>query len=77
VLNGDALRLDDGVTSHDWYNGDGAEFPDPATIKISLDGGKASDATQVLLTASDATQIVAVDNGGIWEGCTNLVLPFP
>ena len=78
VLNGDALRLDDGVTSHDWYNGDGTpEFPDPATININLTGGKGSEATQVLLTASDATQIVAVDDGGIWEGCSELVLPFP
>jgi len=78
MLNGDAIRVDDGVTSHDWYNGDGSpEFPDPAMIKINLSGGKASEATQVLLNASDATQIVAVDNGGIWEGCTNLVVPFP
>jgi hypothetical protein len=29
------------------------------------------------MSATPTTGIVAVDDGGTWEGCTDLPLPFP
>jgi hypothetical protein len=54
----------------------GVDVVDPVTIDVALiEVGMAAGA-DVILTAGAGTGIVAVDDGGTWDGVTDLVLPF-
>lgn len=78
ALNVAAIGVDDGAINHIVLQGTGTPtLIDPQTVQIPLSTVTMSSATQVLLTASAATGISAVDDGGTWSGRTNLVLPFP
>ncbi|HEV2296749.1 MAG TPA: hypothetical protein VGR35_23105 [Tepidisphaeraceae bacterium] len=50
---------------------------DPQTVRIGLGETGPSGTAENTLTASGGTGIVAVDDGGMWAGVTELVLPFP
>ena len=60
------------------YNATGAVVVlDPNTIEITCVYIGGFEGEQSILNASASTGIVAVDDGGTWEGCTDLALPFP
>jgi hypothetical protein len=48
-----------------------------STIEIGLVDIESWAGPDVRLTASSASGIVAVDDGGTWAGVTDLLLPFP
>ena len=78
AYDGSGIRVDDDVFNVLEYNGTGgATLTGPATVLVTLsdDGNPPTGAPS--LNASNASGIVAVDDGGTWAGATNLPLPFP
>jgi hypothetical protein len=72
------IHVDDGAVSGSWYEGnpDGVVQLSTTTLQFGmLSIGEASGPTTTL-SASDATGIVAADDGAPWAGVTNLELPF-
>ncbi|HEV2292656.1 MAG TPA: hypothetical protein VGR35_02300 [Tepidisphaeraceae bacterium] len=49
----------------------------PTAVRIDLTDFDPYSGAGSFLTASAGTGIVAVDDGGMWAGVTELVLPFP
>jgi hypothetical protein len=73
----DQIAVADGANTTQYVGDpDGAGAGD-ATMTLLMDATGAAAGGQVLLTASADTNIVAVDDGGTWDGVTGLVLPFP
>ena len=54
-----------------------ATVVNPTTIQVFLEQIGSPTVSDVELTATAATGIVATDDGGTWPGVTALVLPFP
>jgi hypothetical protein len=72
------LRLYDGVTTLRNYVGQNvSDQPTPQSLRIALQELGAAGAGNVSLTVLDENGIVAVDDGGTWDGVTDVVLPFP
>jgi hypothetical protein len=72
------ITLDDGVYAGGLFVGSGpATVVNPTTIQVFLEQVGSPTVSDVELSATALTGIVAVDDGGTWEGVTNLVLPFP
>lgn len=73
------IQVSDGVINNALFAGatGGATLLDPQTAQLAMTLVSAVPAGQMLLTASDATGIVASDDGGTWAGVTDLELPFP
>ena|SRR5690242_4642053 len=77
-LNAAAITVDDGVYAAGSFVGSGpATVVNPTTIKVFLEEVGGPTVPDVELTATGASGIVAVDDGGTWAGVTGLVLPFP
>ena len=70
------IAVDDGLISTFKFLANGpVTVVSPTTIQIALvDDGQAS-AFGILLDASSATGIVAVDDGGTWEGVNGYEIP--
>ncbi|HEV2294953.1 MAG TPA: hypothetical protein VGR35_13955 [Tepidisphaeraceae bacterium] len=49
----------------------------PQTVRIGLGETGPSGTADNILNASAGSGIVAVDDGGMWAGVSDLVLPFP
>ena len=78
ALVASAITLDDGVYAAGSFVGSGpATVVNPTTIKVFLEEIGGPSVPDVELSATAATGIVAVDDGGTWPGVTGLVLPFP
>jgi len=78
ALVASAITLDDGVYAAGSFVGSGpATVINPTTIKVFLEEIGGPSVPDVELSATAATGIVAVDDGGTWPGVTGLVLPFP
>ena len=78
AINGAAIIVDDAQQSFLKYNATGgAVLLDPTTLRLTLVSIDDPSGDSIVLSASAASGIVAVDDGGTWEGCTNLLLPFP
>ena len=77
-LDAAAITVDDGVYAAGFFVGSGpATVVNPTTIKVFLEEVGPPTVPDVELSATAATGIVAVDDGGTWGGVTALVLPFP
>jgi hypothetical protein len=77
-LNAAAVTLEDGEFAAGSFVGSGpATVIGPTTIRVFLEEIGGPSVPDVELTATAMTGIVAVDDGGTWEGVTGLVLPFP
>ncbi len=77
-LVGNQIVVDDGAnTGVIWEAIGAATLLGPAIVRIGLTDLGGSSIADTVLDASAATGIVAVDDGGTWDGVTNLVLPFP
>lgn len=64
--------------SDEAYVGSGAATLFSAnTVQVPLVVAHSSSGPGIALTATNATGIVAVDDGGTWAGVTNVALPFP
>ena len=48
----------------------------PTTVRIKLDRADTATESGVHMTVSAGNGIVAVDDGGVWSGVTDLELPF-
>jgi hypothetical protein len=73
-----SLSVKDGEFTGYEYDGVAAmDQTAPNKVAIGMDIYDTYGGGGVLLTASSATGIVAVDDGGTWAGATDLALPFP
>jgi hypothetical protein len=76
-LNAGAIVVDDGETYAQKMGGTtGATLVNPTTVRVPLTPVGDSGTSQVLLSATGASGIVASDDGGTWAGVTDQVLPF-
>jgi hypothetical protein len=72
-----AITVQDGIYAAGLFVGSGpASVINPATIQIFLEQIGSPTVSDVELTATASTGIVAVNDGGMWGGVTDLVLPF-
>lgn len=77
ALNGAQIRVDDQPQGH-WYLATGGLLVlSPSSIRLFLVGGGTTSGPADLLSASAGNGIVAVNDGGLWAGVTNLAMPFP
>ena len=53
------------------------DTPDPQTVVVDMSQTGSSIGALDVMSATGATGIVAVDDGGTWTGATNLGLPYP
>ena len=78
ALAGGQITVDDGAVAGILYAATGvATLTDPQTVRIELVEIGLSGGPGTRLTASAASGIVAVDDGGTWGGVSELELPFP
>lgn len=71
------LCLYDGEFDGVWYKAYDPTFVDPTTIIWELSEQDAWSGAGVTMTATPPTGIVAADDGAIWAGTNDLLLPFP
>ena len=77
-FDGTQVVLDDDDSTGFRFNGTGgATLFAPAVVQVALNSTGAAQQSGVHLTASAATGIVAVDDGGAWAGASGLALPYP
>jgi len=76
VVGGDIIVNDAAVTGN-LYEAYGATLAAPNIVSVNLQVVGEPTGALTTLTASAATGIVAVDDGGTWAGTTNTELPFP
>jgi hypothetical protein len=78
ALVGSAITVRDGVGSGWlWQATLGWEMLDATSAQFVLDFVEEASGPGVILNATGASGIVAVDNAGTWAGATDLELPFP
>ena len=77
-LVGSQITVDDGQFNARAYQATGAaSLVNASTVQIGLVQTGLSAGFDVRLTATALTGIAAVDDGGLWPGVTELVLPWP
>ena len=76
-FDGAQIVVDDGAFNFTAYSGASAGLDGPAVVRVTLEVDGSSSASDVRLTASALSGIVAVDDGGVWDGVSGLALPFP
>jgi hypothetical protein len=76
ALVASAFEVDDGP-DNGHFIGISAFFIDPAQVQVIMNRTGDASGPDTLLTAGAANGIVAVDDGGTWDGVTDLTLPFP
>ena len=78
AIDGTAIFVDDGQTTHQRFNGTGgAVLVAPTAVRFTPYRVTSATGTGTTLTATASTGIVAVNDGGTWAGATALALPFP
>lgn len=77
-LNGAQITVVDGALESVTYRATGsASLVNPTTVRINLVSIGPSEGPDVVMTATGATGIVAMDDAGTWAGVSDLVLPYP
>jgi hypothetical protein len=77
-LNGTQITVNDGVYVGSVFAATGAvTMLTPASVRIMMNPIGEAEVGAVTLSASAASGIVAVDDGGTWSGATAEPLPFP
>jgi hypothetical protein len=78
ALDGTQIIVKDGIDLGAICQATGpAELTDPNVVQLLLVSIGDYSTPNRLLTATGASGIVAVDDGGVWGGVTDLVLPWP
>ena len=78
AFDGSAVTVRDGEGSGWlWQATLGWEMLDPTSVQFALDFVEEASGPGVILNATSASGIVAVDDGGTWGGVTAVELPFP
>jgi hypothetical protein len=77
AIDGSAITVIDGPGAILWNGTGGATLLSPTTVRLLLVEIDSATGSQVLMTATGANGIVAVDDGAGWGGVSDLVLPFP
>jgi hypothetical protein len=73
-----AITVQDGLYAGGLFVGSGpASVINPTTIQVFLEQIGSPTVSDVELSATALTGIVATDDGGTWGGVAGLVLPFP
>src|SRR4051794_15515787 len=76
-LDGSQIILDDGDSGFRFNATGAAESKSPISVQITLVEIGSSIGSGVHLSASGSSGIVAIGDGGTWDGVSELVLPFP
>ena len=77
AFDGSAITVDDPVDYDLIYHGTGGvSLLNPAKVRIVLVAFGNGEGGSITLTATVASGIVAVDDGGAWAGVSALALPF-
>ena len=77
-LDGTQIIVNDGFIEGQLCEATGpATLLDARTLRVGVVAIPGPIMPNLLLTATGASGIVAVDDGGAWAGVTNLQLPFP
>ena len=77
-LHGNQITVDDGANLGLKFAATGeAGLEGPSELAVILVEIDNASQEHIILNASSATGIFAVDDGGTWPGVTNLSLPFP
>ena len=77
-LAGAQISVQDGSTTHRQYLATGtAVMVNDTGVDIVLVDNGAFAPDDFMMSATGSTGIVAVDDGGTWEGVLNLPLPYP
>jgi hypothetical protein len=71
------IQVGTDATGNLYQGTDGPTLLDPQTVRVNLAVIDTYPETNEKLFASDATGIVAVDDGQTWEGTSGTGLPFP
>ena len=75
---GSAITVDAGNVTGTRYVATGSATLDgPSAVVIGLVATVPSASGDTLLDASAGNGIVAIDDGGVWSGVSELVLPYP
>jgi hypothetical protein len=78
ALNGPAVVVDDGADTGNAYRGTGyAVLVTPASAELDLVLLGPASGSGTTLSATAASGIVAVDDGGTWAGVISVALPLP
>jgi hypothetical protein len=76
LVGGDIIVNDADITGNLYEATGAATVLSPATVRIELNGVGESTGTGVRLSAGAGNGIVAVDDGAMWGGVSDLELPF-
>ncbi|MEA2734154.1 MAG: hypothetical protein QOE14_605 [Humisphaera sp.] len=78
ALNGPAVVVDDGADTGNAYRGTGyAVLVTPASAELDLVLLGPASGSGTTLSATAASGIVAVNDGGTWAGVISVALPLP
>jgi hypothetical protein len=77
-VNPAVVHINDNIYTDQAFVGTGlAALITPQTVQINLAVSGSALGSGIALTASAASGIAAVDDGGTWAGVTAFALPFP
>ena len=77
-IDGSFILLRDGSGAEMLYDASGeAVLTGPASVELTLVAVEGDSTPGVVLSVSPENGIVAVDDGGTWDGVAELALPYP
>jgi hypothetical protein len=77
AIDGSAISVEDQPNGLKWNATGGATLLSATTVRLLLVEIDSATGSQVLMTATSANGIVAVDDGASWAGVSDLALPWP
>lgn len=76
AIKGDAFTVADGVVHGYKFHVVSAQMDGPTTVVATLTEFDSATKPETTLTVSEGNGIVAVDDGGTWEGINGVGLPY-
>lgn len=72
-----AFEVKDGDNGSDFVGSGAAGQNDPTQCNVPMQSAGPYSGTDVTATAGAGNGIIAINDGGLWAGAADLVLPFP